>query len=74
MTDDRLDLPQGTETRRDVEEIAATRHRAAGLTRQLLSFSRRRDFDASLARVRAALDEGAGIAALDRLRRAFAAG
>jgi len=31
------------------------------------------DFDASLARVRTALDEGAGLAALERLRRAFAA-
>jgi anthranilate phosphoribosyltransferase len=30
------------------------------------------DFDASLARVRTALDEGAGLAALERLRRAFA--
>jgi anthranilate phosphoribosyltransferase len=32
------------------------------------------DFDASLARVRTALDEGAGLAALERLRRAFALG
>jgi len=31
------------------------------------------DFDASLVRVQAALDDGAGLAALERLRRAFAA-